>query len=162
MVTICFLQRMKGEFRLRYCWLFVMIFFACDLAQAQLDLQFSGYVVDLPIYQSLNSTFAQLLDLKQHQALNLTRIRLRPSLSLWDGATLSLEHEVTALYQSASFQSLQVGSETNTYPRLPILFNLGGQAFCFPSQERNALRWVDCTPNHPIIPSFVRRGKRGG
>ena len=99
---------MKDEFKLRYYWLFVMIFFACDLAQAQLDLQFSGYVVDLPIYQSLNSTFAQLLDLKQHQALNLTRIRLRPSLSLWDGATLSLEHEVTALYQSASFQSLQV------------------------------------------------------
>ncbi len=77
-----------------------------DTAFAQPELEFSGYVVDLPMYQHLPDYraafggFAPLLAEKRDMAINLTRLRLRPTLRLWEGASVSLEHEVTLHYST--------------------------------------------------------------
>jgi hypothetical protein len=71
-------------------------------ALAQVEFQFSGYVVNLPIYERENPSAAQLFNLDQNQLLDLTRLRLRPSLLPWDGATFGLEYEATALYHNTT------------------------------------------------------------
>lgn len=85
-------------------WLPFLVFAAWGAvpARAQIEFQFSGYVVNLPICERENASAAQLFNLDQNQILDLTRLRLRPSLLLWDGATIALEHEVTGLYHSNS------------------------------------------------------------
>ncbi len=69
-------------------------------AIAQVNFEFSGYIVELPMYQRLPSEITSLGDLKEEMGVNLTRLRLRPTLRLWDGASLSLEHEADLLYSS--------------------------------------------------------------
>ncbi len=69
-------------------------------AFAQFDLEFSGYVVDLPMYQRLPGQLASLGGLEKDMAVNLTRLRLRPTLRLWEGASIALEHEVDMVYSS--------------------------------------------------------------
>jgi hypothetical protein len=71
-------------------------------ASAQSELEFSGYVVDFPVYQRTTQTIAQLFGTEQDQFLNITRVRLRPTAHLWSGAFLVLEYEASALYQSTS------------------------------------------------------------
>ncbi|MFZ1729688.1 MAG: hypothetical protein WBQ23_07985 [Bacteroidota bacterium] len=71
---------------------------------SQMDFEFSGYVAELPMYQRLPSQLAALGNLKQDMAVNLTRLRLRPTMRLWDGASLSLEHEADLLYSSRSMR----------------------------------------------------------
>jgi hypothetical protein len=71
-------------------------------ALAQVEFQFSGYVVNLPIYERENASAAQFFNLDQNQLLDLTRLRLRPSLLPWDGATFGLEYEATALYHNTT------------------------------------------------------------
>ncbi|MBR9977101.1 MAG: hypothetical protein KFH87_03350 [Bacteroidetes bacterium] len=82
-------------------------------AAGQVNLRFSGYVVDLPMYQRLPSALASLADLDQDMAVNLTRLRLRPGLDLWEGASLSLEHEVDVLYRSQSMLFAPTAGQTN-------------------------------------------------
>jgi hypothetical protein len=98
------------ELRLRFrlgskLWVPFLVFVASPgvPVRAQVEFQFSGYVVNLPIYERENASVARLLlNLDQNQVLDLTRLRLRPSLLPWDGATLGLEYEGTALYHNTS------------------------------------------------------------
>jgi len=61
------------------------------------EFSFSGYVVDIPMYSIPYG------DAYENTLVNLTRLRLRPNLQLWDGATLALEHESVVLLSSASY-----------------------------------------------------------
>lgn len=70
-------------------------------AFAQPGIEFSGYVVDFPVYQRTTPTIAQMFNIDQDQFLNITRVRLRPMAHLWSGAFLALEYEISALYQSS-------------------------------------------------------------
>ncbi len=79
---------------------------------AQVEWQFSGYVLDLPVYQRVNPWFASFLRTEQDQALNITRVRLRPTLLLWDGARVTLEHEVVAWYHSTALPDYQTAAIT--------------------------------------------------
>jgi hypothetical protein len=65
-------------------------------------LSFSGYVMEVPVYQVVNSTLARLFATDRDQWLNVARVRLRPTVSLWGNARVSLEYEITSLYHSTS------------------------------------------------------------
>lgn len=94
--------------------IFATLFFArIDFSQAQYELTFSGYVMDVPVGQRINSTVARFLQADREQFLNVTRIRLRPTVVLWDNAQLSLEYEVTSLYHSTSMFFPLQGEKNN-------------------------------------------------
>ncbi|MFH1198195.1 MAG: hypothetical protein V1720_21005 [bacterium] len=68
---------------------------------AQIEFDFSGYIVDLPIYQSTNEKISTLFGIDKNQIINLTRLRLKPVLYLWENSRLNLEYEITALYYNS-------------------------------------------------------------
>ncbi|MEX2116139.1 MAG: hypothetical protein WEB37_04575 [Bacteroidota bacterium] len=70
-------------------------------ARAQVDFRLSGYAVNFQVYQHSNSLVSAFLGTKPDQFLNMTRLRLRPSLGLWTNAFLNIEYEVTATYFSS-------------------------------------------------------------
>ena len=105
--------------------------------RAQLAWEFSGYATDLPTHQRQNATFARILSADENQFLNLTRVRLRPTLLLWDDSRLALEYEVTTLFQSAS----SVFLETPETSRRQI----------------TSLRWMPVRTPHLDISHFVDR-----
>lgn len=83
-------------------------FLAGSPLHAQVEMEFSGYVVDLPMYQRLDNSLVSLLDAAdpeggydQDMAVNLTRLRLRPTLRFWEGSSLVLEHEVDLMVTSS-------------------------------------------------------------
>ncbi len=101
------------------------------------QLRFSGYLAELPAYHRINSLLTSLLATKQDQASNLLRVRLRPVISLWDGAELSLEHELDAFYQSGN-ASVFSGSTPGRRQALD-------------------LRWDFVTQDHLLLSHFVDR-----
>jgi len=70
-------------------------------ASAQIDFGVSGYAVNFPIYQRINPTLAGLFGIEEHQFVDVTRIRIRPSAGLWSDAFLMLEYEINATYFSS-------------------------------------------------------------
>jgi hypothetical protein len=88
-----------------------------NIAFAQVDFEYSGYIVELPMYQRVSAelpmVFAPIGDIELDMAVNLTRLRLRPTMRLWDGASLSLEHEVDFVYSSQSTMFASVTDITN-------------------------------------------------
>lgn len=71
------------------------------VARAQVQLDFSGYVVDLPIYESANELLSRSAEIDEDLLFNLTRVRLRPAIFPWSNARVSLEYELTSLYHSS-------------------------------------------------------------
>ena len=71
-------------------------------ASAQYELSFTGYVVDLPVYQRMNDWIPTLIGGDRDLYINVTRLRLCPALSLWEDARLALEYEAAATYHSTS------------------------------------------------------------
>jgi hypothetical protein len=80
--------------------LLIILFILPISLLAQESIDFSGYIVDLPYFQKTNDVISKLLNSDKEQFLNLTRLRLRPTLNLWQGARISLEYEMNALYLS--------------------------------------------------------------
>ncbi|MGD0337519.1 MAG: hypothetical protein ABSB78_01885 [Bacteroidota bacterium] len=80
----------------------ILILFITPVAYAQYEFSFSGYVVDLPVYQRMNDWISNLIRADRDQFVNVTRLRLRPTLSLWTDARLALEYEATSAYHSTS------------------------------------------------------------
>ncbi|MBC8485129.1 MAG: hypothetical protein H8D45_03705, partial [Bacteroidetes bacterium] len=84
-------------------WIAVLIFFFLSIKlYAQSDFSFSGYVVDLPIYQFPKESTFDSLNKIEEQFLNLTRARFRSEYKLWSDARFNLEYEIDALYYSSS------------------------------------------------------------
>jgi hypothetical protein len=77
---------------------FLILLFA-SLAFAQIESEFSGYLLDLPVYQKSNF---QLPGFEDEVFLNLTRLRLRPTLYFGNHSRLALEWEVDGVLQSAA------------------------------------------------------------
>ncbi len=69
-----------------------------SILEAQIDYSFSGYAINFPIYSIVPKTLADFSNSKQNQFSDLTRIRLRPAVYLWDGARFNLEYEIASLY----------------------------------------------------------------
>ncbi|MFC2133465.1 hypothetical protein ACFLR4_04995 [Bacteroidota bacterium] len=88
---------------MRYYKLIFPLLLSCTLEiSAQFDLAFSGYAFDLPIYSSSNEQIAQMFNMEKNQFVNLTRIRLRPTLYMWDGARINIEYEISSVYSASS------------------------------------------------------------
>lgn len=69
---------------------------------AQPTYTFSGYVVELPSYQRVNDLLSGVFNVAQDQFVNVTRGRLRPSLSLSNSTQLSAEYEIAGTYFSSA------------------------------------------------------------
>lgn len=74
---------------------------AFALSPAQPALRWSGYAVNFPIVQRTHSPLARLLGVSATQFVDVTRVRLRPSLGLWPDAFVMLEYEWNATYSSS-------------------------------------------------------------
>ncbi len=83
----------------------ILILFAFPTI-AQVDYSFSGYIVDLPTYSINNGMLSSLAGINQNQFLNLTRLRLRPEIHLWQNGRINLEYEADILYSKANPFSL--------------------------------------------------------
>ncbi|HEX9614477.1 MAG TPA: hypothetical protein VGA55_03195, partial [Bacteroidota bacterium] len=70
-------------------------------AAAQVDFRISGYAVNFPIYQRTNSFLAGLVGTDQNQFTDVTRLRIRPSVGLWEDTFVMLEYEINATYFSS-------------------------------------------------------------
>jgi len=83
-------------------------------ARAQPDFYFSGYVLDQPIFQRASEDLAGLLNFDQDIFVNLTRLRLRPSVNFGDNSRLNVEYEMAGLYFTAENTFLlDPGGKTN-------------------------------------------------
>ncbi len=79
---------------------------------AQVRYSFTGYVVDLPVYSMTNKDLANLFSIDPNQFMNLTRLRLRPEIYLWQDARMNIEYEADVLYSKES--SFLFFSQSNT------------------------------------------------
>ncbi len=68
-------------------------------AVAQIESEFSGYILDFPVYQRSN---LQLPGFEEEVFLNLTRLRLRPTLYFGNNSRIALEWEADAVLQNAA------------------------------------------------------------
>lgn len=85
--------------------LFLIISLACSAAaQTSIlpgtEFDFSGYVMEMPLYENIQPTLAQLTNVSRSEFANLTRLRLRPTLHIGDNTKIGLEYEVDAVYFS--------------------------------------------------------------
>ena len=70
-------------------FIIALIFFNKSIAQ--IEFSFSGYAVNFPIYSTINEKLASTFgNVKQNQISDLTRLRFKPAVYLWDGARLNL------------------------------------------------------------------------
>jgi hypothetical protein len=70
-------------------------------AIAQPDFSISGYILTFPSYQRINATLAGTLATRRDQFSEISRLRLRPSIDLWNDGRLSLEYEIAGTYYSS-------------------------------------------------------------
>ena len=75
-----------------------IIIISSYLSFPQTDFNFSGYVVELPVYMIMKDYPAIFGFPANNQFINLNRIRLKPELNLWENARIDAEYEVDALY----------------------------------------------------------------
>ncbi|GEM_PF-294932 len=113
-------------------------------AHAQPELEFSGYVIDLPSYQRMPDYASELppfmadqFDLDRNMGVNLIRLRLRPTLHLWDGASIALEHEIN---ETVMTQEMLFGD-------IPDITN----------RQLVDLRWHPVTEDHWQMQHYVDR-----
>ncbi len=102
----------KSSFKIKL--IAVAALFSATSIFAQYEFSFSGYVFDLPIYQSSSKSLSNYFGIKQNQFLNLSRVRLKPTFNLWSRARINWEYEISALYYSSpSGFDLTSGGKTN-------------------------------------------------
>ncbi|NOZ56234.1 MAG: hypothetical protein GXO73_05495 [Calditrichaeota bacterium] len=77
-------------------------------ALSQPSLDFSGYVVNFLMIGRIKPELARWWGVDQQQTINLTRVRLRPTLYLWDDARLALEYEADGFRFSSPLPYFEV------------------------------------------------------
>ncbi len=75
-----------------------LIFIIATKIYSQLEFNMSGYALNLPTFQKTNSTLSSIFKIKENSFSDLTRIRLRPVISLWEGARINIDYEIAAFY----------------------------------------------------------------
>jgi len=90
------------KFDLRYIFVLCFYFsFLINASFAQDNFEFTGYAVNLPTYQKTNSRISDALGIDESTFLDLTRLRLRPTLHPSSDLSIMLEYEIDPLYQSS-------------------------------------------------------------
>ncbi len=85
---------------MKWRWALLLLVGALTESPAQWEPDFSGYIVTLPSYLSLNRDLADSAGVARSQLANVTRLRLRPSLAIPWNALLEIEYEVAGLIRS--------------------------------------------------------------
>ncbi len=104
--------RMKTN---KYFLNFIIFTFLSGFVKAEIDFNINGYLYNMSIYQNLNQSYKEL-EIDAHNEnvfLNLTRLRIRPVLNLWDGARLEMHHETNLLFSDFSSPLLVNPEKTN-------------------------------------------------
>lgn len=119
----------------------LLIGVSCASAQTSLladtQLNFSGYVMEMPVYEQLHPTMAELTNISSSEFTNLVRLRLRPTLHIGDNTKIGLEYEIDGLYYSQN-----------------ISFGLGPTT---PLRQVIGLRWQPVSERHGIISDYIDR-----
>jgi len=101
------------------------------------SLDFSGYIMEMPIYEHLQPTLAQFTNTSQSGFSNLIRLRLRPILHVGDNTKIGLEYEVDGLYFS---QNAIIGLTSTT-----------------PMRQATRLHWQPVSDNHFAASHYIDR-----
>ena len=106
-------------------------------ATAQTDINFSGYVMEMPVYESLQPTLAQLTNTSRSEFSDLARLRLRPTLHIGDNTKIGVEYEIDGLYysQEAAF----------------------GLTSTSPMRQVTSLHWQPVTEDHFTASHYIDR-----
>jgi hypothetical protein len=67
---------------------------------AQYEFSLTGYVMDIPSVQDVRPLVARAFGIDRTLVVNVARVRLRPTLTLWADAQVSAEYEIASLYHS--------------------------------------------------------------
>jgi hypothetical protein len=103
----------RSIFRLPSALLVLVLLASAANAQTSIipgtDLDFSGYMMEMPVYEHLQPSLSQLDGILASQYDDLFRLRLRPTLHIGDNTKISLEYEIDGLYfsQSSAFDLTQ-------------------------------------------------------
>jgi hypothetical protein len=104
---------------------------------AQTTLNFSGYVMEMPVYENTQPTLARLSGTSQSGFNNLMRLRLRPTFHIGDNTKVGLEYEIDGLYFS---QNIALGLNPTT-----------------PLRQVVSLHWQPVTKKHLTISHYIDR-----
>lgn len=118
--------------------LIISLLLFVNTSPAQVEFDFSGYLVNLPIYQQANRTISAFFGIDESTYLDLTRLRLRPAVHVSSSSSVVLEYEVNPLYQSSSL--LFAGAVSDRTNRQAI-----------------DLRWWAVTGEHYTLSHFIDR-----
>ncbi len=90
---------------------------------AQPEVKVDGYVVNVPAYLRVNDALASLLNINQDNWMDVTRLRLRPTLNLSESGYLALEYETDATYLSGELVTL-VPSSVNRHQLFDLSWDI--------------------------------------
>ncbi|MCL4538221.1 MAG: hypothetical protein M1378_01240, partial [Bacteroidetes bacterium] len=101
------------------------------------SLNFSGYVMEMPIYENIQPTLAQLTNLSRSGFDNLIRLRLRPTLHIGDNTKIGLAYEIDCLGYSKN-----------------VSFGLASTT---PLRQVISLHWQPIDRNHITLSDYIDR-----
>ncbi|MCL5268872.1 MAG: hypothetical protein M1469_12360 [Bacteroidetes bacterium] len=101
------------------------------------SLNFSGYVIELPVYENVQPSLARLANTSTSEFASLTRLRLRPTLRIGDNTKIGLEYEIDGLYYSRN-----------------VSFGLAPTT---PLRQVVSLHWQPLSEDHITISDYVDR-----
>lgn len=132
-----FVRPSLSAFKLRFFLGFILVSSFAVNVVAQTTLDFSGYIMDLPIYENIPPTLAQFTNTSRSEFADLARLRLRPTLHFGDNMKVGLEYEIDGLYysQNASF----------------------GLAPTTPMRQVTSLHWQPTSGDHYAISDYIDR-----
>jgi len=119
------------------CILFVSAAAAQTPIIPDADLDFSGYVVEMPILETIRPTIAEQVNSSTFDFVDLARLRLRPTLHVGDNTKIGLEYEMDGLYFS---QSTALGLLSTT-----------------PMRQVMSLRWQPVNEHHLTLTHYIDR-----
>jgi hypothetical protein len=96
---------------------------------AQPKIDFDGYIVNVPAFLRLNKTLSLLHNIDQNIWMDVTRLRLRPTLNLSENGYIALEYEADGTYNSGTMLML-VPPSVNRHQLFDLSWDL-----------RNSDRW---------------------
>ena len=117
--------------------IFLILFLSGVKAQGQNDLEFSGYFYDLPIYQKAKSSFFDH-NSSSGDFLNISQLRLKPTLYLSSDTRIDIEYEISTLYYDASS---------------PLILSSNNKT----SRQYFNLRWTPIEENNFSVVHFIDR-----
>ncbi len=101
------------------------------------ELNFQGYVMEMPVYENIHPTLAELTGVSPSEFSDLIRLRLRPTLHIGDNTKIGLAYEVDGLYYS---QNVSFGLASTT-----------------PLRQVIGLRWQPVDVKHATVSDYIDR-----